>query len=156
MNTLTRYSPFRSTAWDPIRELENVENRLSRFLQRPIRELEKETVSFSEWAPSVDICEDEKEFLVKAELPEIKKENVKVSVENGTLQISGERKMEKEEKGKKYHRIEREYGSFSRSFTLPEGADAAKINAEFKDGVLNVHIAKSEKAKSKAIEVKVS
>lgn len=100
MNALTRYSPFRSTVWDPIRELENVENRLSRFLQRPIREFEKETGSFSEWAPSVDIYEDEKEFLVKAELPEIKKEDVKVSVEDGMLQISGERKMEKEEKGK--------------------------------------------------------
>ena len=154
MNTLTRYSPFRSV-WDPVRELEEVENRMARFLRRsPLGEMEKEAASFADWSPSVDICEDEKEFQVKVELPEVKKEDVNVSVDNGTLQISGERKMEKEEKGKKYHRIERAYGSFSRSFTLPEGADPSKINADFKDGILSVHIAKGQKSSAKAIEIK--
>lgn len=156
MNTLTRYNPLGRSLLDPFRELERIENRVARILRHPIAELEREATSLSDWTPSVDISEDDKEFLVKAELPEMKKEEVKVSVEDGTLQISGERKIEKEEKGKKFHRIERQYGSFSRSFTLPEGADPTKIHAEFKDGVLNVHIAKSEKAKSKAIEVKVS
>jgi HSP20 family protein len=83
---------------------------------------------------------------------------VKVSVENGVLTITGERKFEKEEKDKKYHRIERSYGNFFRSFTLPEGADGAKVSAEFKDGVLKVHLPKSEEAKTKAkaINVKVA
>jgi HSP20 family protein len=156
MNLLTRYSPFKSATWDPLRELTNAENRLAQFLRGPLMtDLEKEPVSFSAWSPSVDISEDDKEFEVKAELPEVKKEDIKISVEEGALQISGERRMEKEEKGKRYHRVEREYGSFLRRFTLPEGADPAKIQAEFKDGVLHVHIAKTEKAKAKPIEIQV-
>jgi HSP20 family protein len=86
----------------------------------------------------------------------MRKEDVKVTVENGVLTLSGERKLEKEEKGKRYHRIERAYGSFVRSFTLPDDADSDKVSAEFKDGVLKVHVAKSEAAKPKQIEVKVS
>ncbi len=108
------------------------------------------------WTPSVDITEDEKEYLVKADLPEVKKEDVKITVENGVLTITGERKFEKEEKDKKYHRVERSHGNFLRSFTLPDGADASKVNAEFKDGVLKAHLPKSDKAKPKAVEVKVS
>jgi HSP20 family protein len=110
----------------------------------------------SAWAPLVDITEDDKEYLIKAELPEVKKEDVKVTIENGTLSISGHRKFEKEEKDKKYHRIERSYGSFIRSFALPEGTNASKVAAEFKDGVLTVHLPKTEEAKQKAVEVKVS
>jgi hypothetical protein len=98
----------------------------------------------------VDITEDDKEYLIKAELPEVKKEDVKVTVENGTLTITGERKFEKEEKGKKYHRMERAYGSFMRSFTLPEGAAGDKVSADFKDGVLKVHLPKSAEAKPKS------
>ena len=98
----------------------------------------------------------DKEYLIKAELPEIKKEDVKVTVENGLLTISGQRKLEKEEKGRKYHRVERSYGSFVRSFTLPDNADGNKVNAEFKEGVLKVHVGKSENARPKQIEVKVS
>lgn len=109
----------------------------------------------SQWSPAVDIVEDDKEFLVKAELPEVKKENVHVTVENGVLTIYGERKFEKEEKNRRYHRVERSFGSFSRSFSLPEGADASKVHAEFKDGILQVHMQKSETAKPKQIEVKV-
>jgi HSP20 family protein len=104
----------------------------------------------------VGISDDDKEWLVKADLPEVKKEDVKVTVESGVLILTGERKFEKEEKDKKYHRIERSYGNFFRSFTLPEGADGAKVSAEFKDGVLKVHLPKSERAKAKAIEVKVA
>jgi len=106
--------------------------------------------------PLVDIAEDDKEYLIKAELPEVKKEDVKVAVQDDVLTITGERKFEKEEQGKKYHRVERAYGSFTRSFTLPEDADPAKVSAGFKDGILMVHLAKSEKAKPKSIEVKVS
>ena len=113
-------------------------------------------MTVAEWAPLVDISEDEKEYLIKAELPDVKKENVKISVQDGVVSISGDRKYEKEEKGKKYHRVERSYGSFMRSFTLPEDADESKISAEYKDGVLHVHLLKAEKPKPKSIEVKVS
>ena len=94
--------------------------------------------------------------MIKAEIPEMKKEEIKINVHDDVLAISGERKYEKEEKGKKYHRVERAYGSFMRSFTLPEDADGSKVNAEYKDGVLKVHLPKAERAKPKAIEVKIA
>jgi HSP20 family protein len=148
MNALTKWNPF----W----ELEDIQNRLSSLFGRtPLRGLGEEAMTVSEWTPLVDIAEDDKEYLIKAELPEVKKEDVKVTVENGVLTITGERKFEKEEKNKKYHRVERAYGSFMRSFTLPEGAAGDKINAEFKDGVLKVHLPKSAEAKPKSIDVKV-
>ena len=103
----------------------------------------------------MDIAEDDKEYTVKAELPGLNKENIKVSVEGGVLSIAGERKVEKEEKNKRYHRIERSYGSFTRSFTLPDDASGEKVSAEFKDGVLKVHLPKEEKAKSQSVEVKI-
>lgn len=151
MNKLTR--------WDPFKEMEETQNRLARFFGlTPPRPGNggQETMTITEWSPSVDITEDDKEYLVKADLPDVKKDDVKVTVENGVLTITGERKFEKEEKGKKYHRIERSYGNFLRSFTLPDAADGAKVAAEFKDGVLKVHLPKSEKAKPKAVEVKVA
>jgi len=121
----------------------------------PLENQREESLTLTEWAPVVDISEDDKEYLIKAELPEIKREEVSVKVENEVLTLSGERKMEKEEKGKKYHRIERAYGSFTRSFTLPDDADGNKVTAHFKDGVLQVCVPKNERARSKAIEVKV-
>lgn len=151
MNTLTR--------WNPFKEMEELENRLSSFFGRAASRRqngEQETMTVAEWSPLVDIVEDDKEYLITAELPGVKKEDVKVTVENGVLTISGERKFEKEEKGKKYHRVERAYGNFVRSFTLPDDADANKVNAEFKDGVLKVRVTKSESAKPKQIEVKVN
>ncbi len=110
----------------------------------------------AQWSPVVDIMEDEKEYLIKAELPDMKKEDVRLTVENEVLAISGERTFEKEEKGKKYHRTERAYGRFVRSFSLPEDADGSRVSADYKDGMLHVHLPKSQKAKSKAIEVKVA
>src|SRR6202163_1575229 len=149
MNVITR--------WDPSREMEEMHNRLSNLFGRtPARlgEGKEESITVAEWAPLVDITEDDKEYIIKTELPGVKKEEVKVSVENGLLTVVGERKFEKEE-NKKYHRVERAYGRFVRSFVLPDGADAEKVNAEFKDGVLKVHLPKSEKKKPKQIEVKV-
>jgi HSP20 family protein len=144
------------TKWNPYRELEDLQNRLSSLFGRtPFRGFGEEAMTVSEWMPLVDIAEDEKEYLIKVELPEVKKEDVKVTVEGGVLTITGERKFEKEEKGKKYHRVERAYGSFMRSFTLPEGAAGDKVSADFKDGVLKVHLAKSPEAKPKSINVKV-
>jgi HSP20 family protein len=116
----------------------------------------KEALTVAEWSPLVDITEDEKEYLIKAELPEMKKEDVRLTVENDVLAISGERKFEKEEQGKKYHRIERAYGSFVRSFSLPEDADGSKVSADYKGGVLQVHLPKSERSKPKAIEIMVA
>ena len=115
-----------------------------------------EEFALTGWLPPVDIEENDKEYVVKAELPGIKKEEVKLKVEGGTLTLSGERKAENEDKDKKYHRLERSYGTFQRSFTLPEGTLPDKISAEFKDGVLLVHLPKDEKAKPKAIEVTVN
>ena len=145
--------------WDPFKEMDDMQSRVARIFgltPNRVANAEREAMTTTEWAPSVDIVEDEKEWLVKADLPEVKKEDVKVTVENGVLTITGERKFEKEEKDKKYHRIERSYGNFLRSFTLPEGADGSKVAADFKDGVLKVHLPKNEKVKPKAIEVKVA
>ena len=113
-------------------------------------------MAVAEWSPLVDISEDDQEYLIKAELPDVKKEDVKVTAQEGTLTIMGERKFEKEEKGRRYHRVERAYGTFGRSFSLPDDASPAKVSAEFKDGVLTVHLVKDKKAKPQQIEVKVS
>jgi HSP20 family protein len=104
----------------------------------------------------LDISEDEREYLIKAELPEVKKEDVKVTAETGTLTIMGERKFENGEQGRKYHRVERAYGTFGRSFALPPDANPSKVSAEFKEGVLTVHLLKDEKTKPQQIEVTVS
>jgi HSP20 family protein len=143
--------------WNPFRELEDLQSRLNRvFGEVPFRRLEEEAPFFTKWTPAVDIQETDKEYLIKAELPEVKKENVKVEVLDGMLTIEGERTQEKEEKGKKFHKIEREYGKFMRQFTLPPEVATDKMEAEFKDGVLNVHLPKTALAKPKAIEVKVA
>ena len=147
------------TRWDPFKELETLEHRLATLFGRsPVRKevSKEEAMTLAEWAPLVDIAEDAKEYLIKVELPEVHRDDVKVSVQDDVLLIAGERRFEKEEKDKKYHRVERAYGSFTRSFTLPADADPAKVSAEFKDGLLKVHLAKSEKAKPKSVEVKIS
>ena len=144
--------------WDPFNELEDISNRLNRMFGRSAAPATAghEMVKVTDWMPSVDISETEKAYLIKAEIPEVKKEDVKVTVDNGVLTIQGERKMEKEEKGKKFHRIERSYGSFLRSFRIPDGVDDTKAKAEFKDGMITVTLPKSEKAKTKAVEIAVS
>lgn len=143
--------------WDPFRELEEMSERLNRVFARPsARTNGKENMTVADWTPSVDISETDAEYVIKAELPEVKKEDVKVTVENGVLTLQGERRHEKEEKGKRYHRIERSYGSFVRSFAIPETVDEGGVKAEYKDGMLNLHLPKSERVKPKAIEVKVA
>ena len=146
--------------WDPFRELEEMSDRLNRMITRPgaaqAGAQGKEVMTVADWSPTVDISETEAEYAIKAELPEVKKENVKVTVEDGVLTLQGERQQEKEEKGKKYHRIERSYGRFVRSFTLPDSVDESKVKAEYTDGVLHLHLPKSEKAKPKQIDVKIA
>ena len=140
--------------WDPLREMESALGRLEKaFGPWPAT---PQPLATAEWAPAVDITEDDKEYTVKAELPDVKKEDIKVTVQDSTLCIAGERRSEKEEKGKRYHRIERSYGSFERSFTLPDDADAKKITSDYQNGVLTVHMAKNPTAPPKSIEVKVA
>ena len=137
--------------------MDTLQSRLNTLLGRTAwRPTGEETFPVTEWTPLVDVTEDEKEYVIKTELPEVKKEDVKVTVENGTLRITGERKLEKEEEGKRYHRIERAYGSFERSFMLPEGTQPDKLTADYKDGVLKVHLPKSVEVKPKPLEVKVT
>lgn len=130
---------------------------LRRFIEglEPFRSAGEEHWSLTTWAPACDIFETENEVVVKAELPDIKKEDVHVSIENNLLTICGERKFSEETKKENYHRVERSYGEFMRSFTLPNFIDPNKVNAEFKDGVLCVKMAKREEAKPKQIDVKI-
>jgi len=148
------------TRWDPVRELDDFQNRLATLFGRATvpatSDASSEWLTRAEWAPLVDIVEDEKEYLIKAELPEVEKGDVKVTLERGVLTLSGERKSEKEEKGKKYHRMERSYGTFVRSFSLPDDADPNHVSAEFKSGVLHVRVQKAETAKPRQIDVKVN
>ena len=156
MSTLSLWKP--ESRWNPAREFESLQARLSNLLEIPnvFGNRRKESLTIAEWFPSVDIIENEKEYVIKAELPEIEKKDVKVTVQNGILTLSGERKFEKEEKGKKYHRIERSYGSFVRSFDFPDDADAEHVDAKFSEGMLTVHVNKSKEAAAKEIEVKTS
>ena len=143
--------------WDPFRELEEMSDRLNRMVARPGTKANgKEALTVADWMPTVDISETAGEYVIQAELPEVKKDDVKVTLEEGVLTIQGQRRQEKDEKTTKYHRIERSYGTFVRSFSLPDQVNESGVKAEFKDGVLNLHIPKSEKAKPRAIEVKVA
>ncbi len=140
--------------WEPMREFEDLVDRYSRAMGWSASR-GQETMTKGDWLPRVDISETEEEFVIKAEIPEVRKEDVKVGVDNGMLTIQGERRQETDEKKEKYHRIERSYGGFVRSFTLPDNVDETAIKAVFKDGMLNLTIPKSEAAKPKSIEVTV-
>ena len=146
--------------WNPLREMEEArQNRFIRFLGEFPNRMgsgEIHSLMVADWSPEVDISQDDHEYLLKADLPEMKKEDVKVTVDHGILSVSGERKSEKEDHKKKFHRIERSFGTFRRSFTLPEDADSTKVTAEFRDGVLKVHLPTTPIAKSKATQVKVA
>ena len=138
--------------------MNELHDRLSRFFgtTTPRHSDGREDITVAEWSPLVDIIENDKEYLIKVELSEVKKGDVKVRVEDGVLYISGTRNFAKEEKDSRYHRIERAYGAFMRSFSLPEDADPQQVNADFKDGVLSVHVAKDKNARPKSIEVNVN
>lgn len=116
---------------------------------------DQELISKEDWAPRVDISETDNELVIKADIPDVKKEDVKVSVDEGVLTIQGEKKQEREESGKKYHRVERFYGNFSRSFSLPSYVNESKIEATFKNGVLKLSIPKIAEGSHKNIEIKV-
>ncbi len=146
MNSLTR--------WNPLRDMQSLQERLNDLLDwRLGRREQGQSSDWFGWSPSVDIAEDDKEYCIRAELPGLKKEDVNVSFENGQLTISGERKQEQEQKGRRFHRVECSYGRFNRSFTLPVDTKPDQIKAEFKDGVLSVRVPKAESVKPKQITV---
>ena len=141
-----------------LREMDQGQNRLNQFLggfPNWLGSGETHSLAVADWSPEIDISQDNHEYLLKADLPEMKKEDVRVTVEDGILCVSGERKSEKEDHKRKFHRIERSFGSFRRSFTLPEDTDSTKVTADFRDGVLKVHLPTTTTAKSKAVLVKV-
>jgi HSP20 family protein len=115
----------------------------------------EESARHMEWAPAADVTETEREYLVKAELPGIKREDVKVTVEDSVLTIQGERSFEKAEEGEKQHRVERSYGSFYRSFSLPDNVAVGDIQAESRDGLLLLHLPKVKIQKPKVVQIKV-
>ena len=145
--------------WNPLREMDEAQNRFNPFFlagfPNRMGSSEPHSLTVADWSPEVDISQDDQGYVLKADLPEMKKDDVRVTVEDGILSVSGERKCEKEDQKRKFHRIERSLGTFRRSFTLPEDADSTKVTAEFRDGVLKVHLPTTPIARSKAIEVKV-
>jgi len=149
--------------FNPVRDLLNVEREFNRMFKSfddrfGLRKREDVDDEYENavWMPLTDVAEDKDNYYLKADLPGIKKDDVKISYTNGTLSISGERAQEKESKDKQYHRIERSYGKYYRSFKLPEKIKEDKINAEFRDGQLNVTIPKAEEVKPKEIAIKVN
>src|SRR5882762_3465842 len=155
MNTMNKV-----ITWNPLREIDEAQNRLNGFFvggfpNRMGSGPEIPSLAVADWSPEVDISEDDHGYLLKADLPEMKKDDVRVTVEDGILCVSGERKSEKEDQKRKFHRTERSFGNFQRSFTLPQDADSTKVTAEFCDGVLKVHLPTTARPRSKAIEVKV-
>jgi HSP20 family protein len=141
------------TRWNPFVELDEIQQRLNRLFVDKAAKTAGD--AFADFTPLVDIQETENEFIVRADLPDVKKEDVKVHLQDGVLAIEGERRQDKEEKGTRFHKIEREYGKFVRRFAMPTDIDPDKVRAEFKEGVLNVFLPKTPTAKPKMIDVKV-
>lgn len=136
--------------WEPMRELDEFFRRFSGLSRRSGSATEN-----SEWSPAANISETAGEYLIKAELPEVRKEDVSITLQNGVITISGERKFRKEDKEESSLRVESFYGTFSRSFALPENADEEHVSAETRDGVLRVRIPKIAAKSPKSIEIKV-
>jgi HSP20 family protein len=139
--------------WEPARELASMEvDRLNRMFS----DFYGEAFRRSAWVPAVDIYEtDDHEVVLKAELPDMKREDINLTFENGVLTLKGERKFEQETKKENFHRLERQYGSFSRSFSLPNTVDAGRISASYKDGILTIRLPQRDEAKPKQIAVNV-
>lgn len=145
------------TVWNPFREMENMLNRYTHATGRGLDTMGLDTdMELTEWAPTVDIKENDDSYMILADLPGVAKDDIDVRLDNGVLSISGEKHVDKETgKGTRHHRTERFHGSFSRRFTLPSTIDAEKVNADYKDGVLTLAIPKVEEEKRKSIDIKV-
>jgi len=142
--------------WRPMRDLWNIQEEMNRAFGSFFGRTDREELTDGYWAPAVDIAENKDNLMVNVEVPGMKKEDVKVTFQDGILTIKGERKQEKEEKDKSFHRVERSYGSFCRSFTLPNVVQGDKIKANYKDGVLSIALPKVEEAKPKEISIDVA
>lgn len=143
------------TRWDPFRDLVALQERMNRLFDESLRARStEEEITSGTWAPPVDIYETEGQLVIKAEVPEVDRKDIDIKIENGILTLRGQRKFQKEVKEENYHRIERAYGSFSRSFTLPSGVDSEKISAAYKDGVLTIQIDKREDTQPRQVEIK--
>ncbi len=140
--------------WRPMRGLVDIQDEINRMFEDIAGSADGER-GMSKLSPPADVIENKDSFVVRAELPGLKKEDVKVTLQNNVLILSGEKKKETEEKNEAYHRVERSYGSFYRSFELPVAVDASNIKADFKDGILKVVLPKIEEAKPKEIEISV-
>jgi len=152
MTTLTRFVPFRS----PLADVAVLQNRLnSIFNDFSLPEGEQESLAMGSFIPPVDIYEDAHQLVLKLEVPGIKQDALDVNVENQTLTVKGERKFEAEEKQENFHRIERRYGSFARTFTLPQTVDTGAVKANYDAGVLTISLAKKEAAKPKQVKVEI-
>jgi HSP20 family protein len=142
---------------DPFSELRGLQDDFNRLFNTTWPRLfSGEEALSGTWAPSVDIYEDQSSIVLEADLPGMKQEDFKLSIENYKLTLSGERKFEKDEKGENFHRVERSYGSFTRNFSLPSTVNVDEVNAEFKDGVLRVTLPKKEEVKARQIQVKIT
>jgi HSP20 family protein len=145
------------TRWDPFREFSTLQDRMNRLFRDSYGpEGGNEALTTSSFAPAVDVYEDEHHITLKIEIPGIDEKDVDVRIENNTLTVHGERKFEKEEKEENYRRVERQYGSFTRSFTLPTTVDPDQVQANYAKGVLKVKLAKKAEAKPKQIKVNVT
>jgi len=143
--------------WNPFQEFENLLERYNKGNGGALRNQPSTDLSFADWAPSVDIEEEDDKYKIKADLPGVDKKDIDVKMENGMLSIRGEKHTEAESgKGTRRHRTERFHGSFARSFTLPDSVDADRIDAAYQDGVLTLVIPKAEKSRPKSIDIKVS
>ena len=138
--------------WDPFRELSTFPGRFGRLLEKDW----ERAMSTTEWNPSVDIFENDNDIVVKVEVPGMNAKDIDVRIENNVLMLKGERKFEKETKEENYHRVEREYGSFSRAFTLPTAVKEDKVMAEYKDGILKITLPKKEEVKPKSIKIEAA
>lgn len=153
--TLIRWNPLRDvTAWHPVKDFEDMHREIDRMFNRFRSDAHDEEASKT-LMPAVDIVERENDFNIKLELPGVENKDVKITVQNDILTIKGEKKQESEKKGENYHRVERSYGIFQRSFTLPSSVNSEKIDASYDNGVLTVSVPKLEEAKPKEIEVKL-
>jgi HSP20 family protein len=141
--------------YDPFRELRSLQDEMNRLFNTGARRSgDGEDIVRGAWSPSVDIFENKDQIVLEAELPGINPEDVNISIENNVLTIHGERKFEKKDEGDNFHRVERSYGSFTRSFTLPPTVASENANAEFENGILRLTLAKREEAKPRRIEIK--
>jgi HSP20 family protein len=144
--------------WEPFRDLLTTQDRFNRLFNDTFSRFFGEGGELAQtgWLPAVDVYENDQNVVMKAELPGVDPKNVEIRVEDGTLYLKGERKFEKEVKDDNYHRVERSYGSFARSFALPSSVDSEKATAEYKDGVLTLTLPKKEEAKPKTIKIVAS